>query len=52
MVPFSIDYINMNDHSRFYDELNDESMFVEHRPLNVRELRKAEKLKKMKAEEE
>jgi hypothetical protein len=51
VAPMSIDYINMNDHQKFYDKLNDESMFVEHRPLNVRELRKAEQLKKAKAEE-
>lgn len=36
----------MNNHHRFYDELNDESKFVQSHILNFRDLRKAKQLEK------
>jgi hypothetical protein len=36
----------MNDHQTFYDELNDETKFVQSHVLNFRDLRKKRKLEK------
>ena len=41
-----IQYVDMNNHHRFYDEQNDESKFVQTHVLNFRELRKARKIEK------
>jgi hypothetical protein len=39
-------FVDMNNHHQFYDELNDESKFVQCHVLNFRELKKKRKLEK------